>query len=131
MCSSRIAYVLIAFEGFIGLTDKWIPVPFDALTWMPEKNTFEINIPRKTMEQAPVISKSEWPDKFLARLEMRDHSHGLRKIYGYYNCEPYWIEPQRRYLLCAAVGKGRLHGYANPFRPDQPPEILRHRERQG
>jgi sporulation protein YlmC with PRC-barrel domain len=92
MCSSRIAYVLIAFEGFIGLTDKWIPVPFDALTWMPEKNTFEMNIPRKTMEQAPVISKSEWPDKFLSRLEMRDHSAWLEKIYDYYNCEPYWIE---------------------------------------
>jgi len=92
MYSSRIAYVLIAFEGFLGLTDKWIPMPFEALTWIPEKNRFETDIPRKTMEKAPTISKSEWPDKFLGKLELRDHSAWLESVYDYFNCTPYWIE---------------------------------------
>lgn len=92
MCSARIAYVLVAFEGFMGLTDKWIPVPFEALNWVPEKHRFETDIPRKTMEKAPTISKSEWPDKFLGQLEMRDHSVWLESVYDYFDCTPYWIE---------------------------------------
>ena len=92
MSSARIAYVLVAFEGFLGLTDKLIPIPFEVLKWKPEKNRFEIDIPRKTMEKSPTISKSEWPDKFLGKLELQDHSIWLESVYRYYNLTPYWIE---------------------------------------
>jgi sporulation protein YlmC with PRC-barrel domain len=92
MCSARIAYVLVAFEGFLGLTDKWIPMPFEVLTWIPEKHRFEMDIPRKTLEKAPTISKSEWTDKFLDKLELADHSVWLENIYRYYNRTPYWVE---------------------------------------
>ena len=84
MCSARIAYVLVAFEGFLGLTDKWIPMPFEVLNWIPEKNRFEMDVPRKTLEKAPTISKSEWPDKFLDKLELEDHSDWLENVYSYY-----------------------------------------------
>jgi len=92
MCSTRIAYVLVSFEGFLGLNDKWIPMPFEILTWDNEKRRFELNISRKGLEKAPTISKSEWPDKFLAKLEMKDHPTWLVSIYEYYDCEPYWVE---------------------------------------
>jgi sporulation protein YlmC with PRC-barrel domain len=92
MVSARIAYVLVSFEGFMGLTDKWIPMPFEVLTWVPEKNRFETDIPRKTLEKAPTISKSEWPDKFLGKLEMAEHSEWLENIYVYYGRTPYWVE---------------------------------------
>jgi hypothetical protein len=90
MCATRIAYVLVAFEGFLGLTDKWIPMPFEVLTWVPDKNRFEADITRKQLEQAPTIAKSEWPDKFLAKLELQDHSSWLESVYRYYNRTPYW-----------------------------------------
>jgi sporulation protein YlmC with PRC-barrel domain len=92
MVSARIAYVLVAFEGFLGLTDKWIPMPFEVLTWIPEKNRFETDIARKVLEKAPTISKSEWPDKFLDKLELAEHSAWLENIYIYYGRTPYWVE---------------------------------------
>lgn len=92
MCSARIAYVLVAFEGFLGLTDKWIPIPFEVLTWIPEKHRFEMDISRKTLEKAPTISKSAWPDKFMREMELQDHSVWLESVYDYYNCTPYWLE---------------------------------------
>jgi sporulation protein YlmC with PRC-barrel domain len=92
MCSMRVAYVLVAFEGFLGLGDKWIPMPFEVLTWVPEKKRFMMDISRKTLEKAPTIAKSEWPDKFLDKLEVRDHASWLENVYGYYNLTPYWVE---------------------------------------
>jgi sporulation protein YlmC with PRC-barrel domain len=92
MCSMRVAYVLVAFEGFLGLGDKWIPMPFEVLTWIPEKKRFEMDISRKTLEKAPTIAKSEWPDKFLDKLEVWDHADWLESVYTYYNRTPYWIE---------------------------------------
>ncbi len=92
MCSTRIAYALVAFEGFLGLTDKWIPIPFKILNWEREKSRFSLDVSRKGLEKAPAISKSEWPDKFLEKLEMKDHSAWLETVYDYYDCEPYWVE---------------------------------------
>jgi sporulation protein YlmC with PRC-barrel domain len=91
MCGARIAYVLVAFEGFLGLGDKWIPIPFEALEWIPEKHRFIMDFPRNRMEKAPTMSKSDWPDKFLQQLELQDHSDWLERVYNYWDCTPYWI----------------------------------------
>jgi sporulation protein YlmC with PRC-barrel domain len=93
MCSGRIAYVLVALAGFPGPSDRWIPIPFEVLTWIAEKNRFMMDIPRKTIEKVPTIAKSEWPEKFLQRLEMENHSVWLETVYDCFNCTPYWILP--------------------------------------
>jgi sporulation protein YlmC with PRC-barrel domain len=92
MCSGRIAYALVAFGGFLGLGDKWIAMPFDVLTWQPEKEKFELDVPRQRLEKAPGIKKSDWPEKFLENLEGSDHAAWLEGVYAYYDSTPFWIE---------------------------------------
>jgi hypothetical protein len=60
---------------------------------MPDKHAFEMDISRKALEKSPSISMSEWPDKFLGKLEMQGRSDWLNSVYVYYKCNPPWSEP--------------------------------------
>ena len=83
--SGRIAFVIIAFGGILGLTDKWFAVPWEILEWAPERRKFILNLDRKVLEQAPGIDKNKWP----AKIDLA----WLSACYAHYGCAPYWAEP--------------------------------------
>lgn len=93
--TGRIAFVLVAFGGFLGLTDKWIAIPLEVLRWDIEKGYFFMDVPRSTLERAPGIDKDKWPEEF-------DLSW-MEEVYTCFGCRPYWTAGTR-WILRGATG---------------------------
>ncbi len=92
MAADQLAYVVVAFGGTLGLTDKWIAMPFDILTWQPETHKLKLDASRSVLENAPGINKDDWPDKFLSDLaDEEEHAAWVETIYVHFECSPYWV----------------------------------------
>ena len=85
MTTGHVAYVVVAFGGTLGLSDKWLAMPFDALCWSPEKKKFTVDLKREVLVSAPGIDKSKWPDQY-----MKSNTGWLDDLYAHYSCKPYW-----------------------------------------
>lgn len=92
--TGRIAFVVVAFGGFLGLTDKWIAIPLEVLRWDTERGYFIMDVPRSTLERAPGIDKDKWPEEF-------DLSW-MEEVYTCFGCRPYWVAGTRWVLRGAA-----------------------------
>lgn len=79
----RIAYAVLGFGGFLGLGEKLVAVPWEALTYDAENKRFIVNVSRERLENAEGLDPESLPD-------MADPDWG-RRIYSYYGLEPYWI----------------------------------------
>ena len=79
----RIAYAVLGFGGFLGLGEKTVAVPWEALTYDAQNNRFIVNVSRERLENAEDLDPNRLPD-------LADPEQG-RRIYAYYGFEPYWI----------------------------------------
>ncbi len=92
MVADQLAYVVVAFGGTLGFTDKWIAMPFSILTWQPETHKLKLDAPRSSLENAPGINKDDWPDRFLSDLaDEEEHAAWLETVYACFDCTPYWV----------------------------------------
>lgn len=82
LCSGRVAFALVSFEGVLGISDKWFAVPAELLGWSVSQSKFVLDLPRSTLEKAPGIDKNKWPKEI-------DLSW-LEKACSHYGCTPYW-----------------------------------------
>jgi sporulation protein YlmC with PRC-barrel domain len=80
--AGRIAYAVLSFRGFPGISDKRFPVPWNALQIDAADHEFILDIDRRTLEGAPDFDKDNWPD-------MADLAFG-RIIHNHYGTSPYW-----------------------------------------
>ena len=78
----RIAYAVLSFGGFWGLGDKWVPVPWDALTFKPDEKVLILNIEKEKLQKAPNFEKTTLPE-----LANREWGAVIHTYYGY---PPYW-----------------------------------------
>jgi sporulation protein YlmC with PRC-barrel domain len=85
MKHGRIAFVVVAFGGVLGLNDKWFALPWEILDWSPNRKKFILNMPRETLEQAPGLDKRKWKQEI-------DLSW-LATCYTHFGCAPYWEKP--------------------------------------
>ncbi len=58
----RIDYAVLSFGGFLGMGDKLFAVPLEAFDVHPENETFQLNVSKEKLEQAPGFDKDNWPD---------------------------------------------------------------------
>ena len=98
MFTGRIAFAIVAFGGFFGLTDKWFAVPWEIMAWSPTTKKFVIDMPHKILETAPGMNKDTW----MAEV----NEDWLAKCYIHYGLAPYWdsslsSEEQKRGLAYA------------------------------
>jgi sporulation protein YlmC with PRC-barrel domain len=80
--SGRIAYAILSFGGFLGIGDRYYPLPWEKLRYDTEMNGYIVDIDRDTLEGAPSYSDkttAAWGDDAWSR-----------NIYGYYGVHPYW-----------------------------------------
>ncbi len=91
MVSGRIAYAVVSFRGFLGLSDRWIAVPFDLLAWQPRQHNFWLNLTPEELAQAPAIDRRDWPDKFLDSLESQNHRAWAERMYRFFGRVPFWV----------------------------------------
>ena len=82
MVAGRIAFVVVSFEGFLGISDKWFAMPWAILTWSDETKKFILDMPKADLEKAPGMDKNNWPENI--DFEM------VAKTYSNFGVAPYW-----------------------------------------
>ncbi|MHB8086022.1 MAG: DUF1508 domain-containing protein [Dehalococcoidia bacterium] len=90
MHAGLIAFALVSFGGFLGITDKWFAIPWAALKWHPETMKFILNMPEEVLKNAPGMHKDKWEaeiekwqkEKDLELLDRYYSSHGYESYMG-------------------------------------------------
>jgi hypothetical protein len=80
--TGRIAYAVLSFGGFLGIGDRFYPLPWEKLSYDTEMGGYVVDIDRDVLEGAPSYtdeSTAEWNDKEWGR-----------DVYAYYGAHPFW-----------------------------------------
>ena len=78
--SGRVAYAVVSCGGFLGVGEKYLPVPWSVLSYSEEKGGYVVPASRSTLEEAPSFS----PD-------MRaDDSAWRERVHTHYAAPAYW-----------------------------------------
>jgi hypothetical protein len=62
MVVRRIAFVIVSFEGFLSIGDKWFAVPWEIMSWSTDNKKFMLDMSKEALEKAPGMDKNKWPD---------------------------------------------------------------------
>jgi hypothetical protein len=73
--TGRVAYAVVSFGGFLGLGERFFPLPWAALTYDPERGGYVVDVDRDTLDRAPSFAPGEDP--------FRDPEH-RRNVFGFY-----------------------------------------------
>jgi sporulation protein YlmC with PRC-barrel domain len=60
--SGKVTYAVMSFGGFLGIGEKYHPLPWNQLTYDEQLGGYVINLDRSTLEGAPAYDPSESPD---------------------------------------------------------------------
>jgi hypothetical protein len=60
--SGQIAYAVLSVGGFLGLNEKYIAVPLNALTPAPGEDKLFLDADKQRLQNAPGFAKNNWPD---------------------------------------------------------------------
>lgn len=80
--SSSIMFAVVGFGGFLGMAEKYHPIPWSALKYDPEAKAYVVSYSKAQLEAAPAGSIDELTSS--ESLAYRD------KSYDYYKTERYW-----------------------------------------
>ena len=72
-----IDYAVLDYGGFLGVSDKYFAVPWDALGFSDDRKIVRLDITKKDLKQAPGFDKKHWPD-----LSSRDQAIVIYEFYG-------------------------------------------------
>ena len=62
MNTGQVAYVVLAFGGFLGMHEKLFAVPWQALHLDTVNHRFVLNVEKERLKTAPGFNKDAWPD---------------------------------------------------------------------
>jgi len=86
--SGQIVYVIMSFGGFLGIGEKFHPLPWSILDYDPEQDGYVVPLDKGALEAAPTYDRYE-----LAELGGPSHQTYGEQIFGYYGpygSVPYW-----------------------------------------
>jgi sporulation protein YlmC with PRC-barrel domain len=84
--SSNIMFAIISFGGFLGIAEKFHPVPWSALKFDKSKSSYVVEFTKEQLEAAPAGSIDE-----LARNDGQDFRN---RAFDYYKAPRYWETPR-------------------------------------
>ena len=64
--SGHVTYAVMSFGGFLGIGEKYHPLPWDQLTYNEAYDAYTVNLDKRILEGAPSYSPSEafdWSQK--------------------------------------------------------------------
>lgn len=73
--SGRIEYTVMSFGGFLGMNEKFFPIPWDALDYDTDKDGYVVNIDKDRLKDAPNYDRDSNPEL--------DERFG-QQVYGFY-----------------------------------------------
>lgn len=80
--SGRIVYAVLSFGGFLGIGDRYYPLPWEKLRYDTEVGGYIVDIDRETLEGAPSYTDratASWNDEAWSR-----------NVHSHYGVHPYW-----------------------------------------
>ena len=60
--SGKVAYAVMSFGGFLGIGDRYHPLPWDVLTYDTSQGGYVVDRDRSMLEGAPTYGTSETPN---------------------------------------------------------------------
>src|ERR1700681_1944884 len=80
--SNSILFAVVGFGGFLGISEKYHPIPWASLDYDPDESAYIVTFTKEQLQAAPVGSIDELTHD--DGLQLRD------KTYDYYNVPRYW-----------------------------------------
>ena len=81
--SGQVAYAVMSFGGFLGIGERYYPVPWKSLEYDPALGGYVVDVGREQLERAPSYTRDEAP--------WSNPAYG-RSVYDYYGMTyPYGI----------------------------------------
>jgi len=79
---NTILFAVVSFGGFLGIAEKYHPVPWGSLDYDEERNSYVVDFTKEQLQAAPSGSVEELT---------RNDGHNFRdRAYDYYKVERYW-----------------------------------------
>ena len=79
---NSILFAVVGFGGFLGMGEKYHPVPWSTLDYNKDKNGYVVPFTKEQLKAAPADGIEELT---------RNDGHATRdSAYSYYKVEPYW-----------------------------------------
>jgi PRC-barrel domain len=75
--SGKVAYAVMSFGGFLGIGERYHPLPWDTLTYDTDKGGYNIRQSPDELRSAPNYSRDE-----LDRLDYGQSGNAIRSYYG-------------------------------------------------
>src|SRR5262245_20701732 len=80
--SGKVAYAVMSFGGFLGIGDRYHPLPWHVLTYDTGQGGYVIELDPGMLEEAPTYGATEAPN-------WSDRRWG-QQVHEYYGTRPYW-----------------------------------------
>ena len=80
--AGKVTYAVMSFGGFLGIGDRYHPLPWDVLTYDTGQGGYVVDLDRSMLEAAPTYASSETPNWNDRRWN--------QDVYDYYGARPYW-----------------------------------------
>jgi hypothetical protein len=80
--SGQVAYAVMSFGGFLGMGDRYHPLPWHVLTYDTGQGGYLIDLDPSMLEGAPTYGATEMPN-------WSDRRWG-QQLHEYYGTRPYW-----------------------------------------
>jgi len=80
--SGKVAYAVMSFGGFLGIGERYHPMPWGMLTYDTAQGGYVVDIDKKLLTDAPNYEASAAPN-------YGDRVWG-KKVHDYYGVTPYW-----------------------------------------
>ncbi len=81
--TGRVAYVVIAHGGVMGLGDKLFAIPWSAVQVDQEDHALVVDLAEDVLAAAPGFDKDNWPDF--------SNPEWARQVHDYYGVESDWL----------------------------------------
>jgi hypothetical protein len=80
--SGKVAYAVMSFGGFLGIGDRYHPLPWSVLDYETSQGGYVVDLDRSKLKGAPTYGTSETPN-------WSDRGWG-QQVHDYYGTRPYW-----------------------------------------
>lgn len=79
--SGEVVYAIMSFGGFLGIGEKYHPLPWQVLNYDTEKDGYVVDLNKEQLTRAPAYSRDELGD---------NDSVWRGRVFDYYKQPPYW-----------------------------------------
>jgi sporulation protein YlmC with PRC-barrel domain len=81
--SNAIMYAVVGFGGFLGMGEKYHPVPWSTLDYSTDKDGYVVPFTKEQLKAAPADG--------IDQLTRNDGEATRDSVYKYYKVTPYWL----------------------------------------